>query len=56
MKIYDLHGVKNLTSLGQANGEKTGCTEEWGTSEWGEIIVLFVYEFIFIWINIGIFM
>lgn len=22
MKIYDLHGVKNLTSLGQANGEK----------------------------------
>ena len=32
-------------------GKKTGCTEEWGTSEWGEIIVLFVYEFIFIWIK-----
>lgn len=46
-------GCENLMSLDKLIGRKK--QEERGTSEQGKIVVLLGNEFIFIWINIGIF-
>lgn len=51
MKTYDLNGVKNLTSLGQANEKKKQDVlknEELQNKEKSFVIVLFENEFIFI--------